>query len=142
MRLGSLASARSAYYDRNATGTFLQYGGTVAPHTATTRFSSTIASGKKAYIEVCQAYAYRSVAAGVGNNSVVWFRVLNSGATTYASTIFTRSDTAATGLMIERVVTGQVTIYAGEALEALTIDGSTGGSIDFNLSAKLTNFDA
>ncbi len=140
MRISSYAVARPAYYDRNATGTFLSFAGIVAPHAATVRFTTTVAAGKKSYIELAHSYADRQTVAAPGFNSVSWTRVFNGAV--YASVIFVRVDQNAVGPMFDRVVTGSTTLYAGEVFESVTIDGSTGGTINWYVSAKLTSFDA
>jgi hypothetical protein len=141
MRISSYAVARPAYYDRNATGTFLVYSAVTGPHAATTRFSSTVASGKKAFVELSHAYYDRQTVAATGLNTVAWVRIASTTAT-YASLIFVRTDTATVGPLVDRVTSGQVTIYAGESIEGVTIDGSTGGTCNYYISSKITTFDA
>ena len=47
MKITSYAVARPQYYDRNAVSTFFSGGGTYAQHATTTRWTTTVAAGKK-----------------------------------------------------------------------------------------------
>lgn len=141
MRISSYAVARPAYYDRNATNTWNAYvAGTVAPHGGTTRWTVTIASGKKAIIETANVLMWRDAASTVIGASFGLLR-LTSGATLgdianavlYTTTVYVTAT---------QLVSGGITLYASDVLSAITQDNSTGGSIYYNLIAKGTIFDA
>lgn len=140
MKVSSYALGRPNYYDRGATSLIKSYSGVVAPHGATTRWTTTIASGLKAFIETTHGYVDRQTAAAPGLNIVLWARI-TSGSDT-SNLLFARSDGAAVGPLLDRSVAGGITLYAGEVFEGLTIDGSTGGTCNWALSSKLTTFTA
>ena len=140
MRVSSFAVARPAYYDRSATSLIKSFGSVVAPHGATTRWTTTVSAGTKAFIENTHGYVDRQTVAAPGLNVVLWVRI-TSGADT-ATILFARSDQSAVGPLLDRSVAGAITLYAGEVFEGLTIDSSTGGTCNFSLSTKLTTFTA
>ena len=47
MKITSYAVARPQYYDRGAVSTFFSYAATLSQHAATTRWTTTVAAGKK-----------------------------------------------------------------------------------------------
>ena len=140
MKLGSLSSARPSIYDRNASGSLLGYtGNSIAPHALTTRFTQTIASGKKAVVESAFTQIWRDSAPGA--SGPFWGLVqLTSGATTVNMVgVLTATTTLYQGLA--QTQAGQVTLYAGETIAGVTSDTSTGGTTAYWISAKLTVFD-
>ena len=140
MRLSSLASARPAYYDRNATSSLQSYNGSVAPHSATTRWTVTIATGRKAIIEQSTVTYTRLTAAttlGLAENSIQ----ITSGATTAYATVIYQYNNAVYANGVQ--ATGAMpTLYAGETLACTTYDQSTGGTVFYHASSKLTLYDA
>ena len=138
MRVSSFAVARPNYYDRSATSLIKSFSGTVAPHGATTRWTTTISAGLKAFIETTHGYVDRQTVAAPGLNVILWARI-TSGADT-SNILFCRSDQSAVGPLLDRSIAGGITLYAGEVFEGLTIDSSTGGTCNFALSSKLTTF--
>lgn len=141
MRVASLGVARPAYYDRNATNTWNAYAASgVAPHAGTTRWTLTIASGKKCILEVGNITIWReTVAAPVGQ--VLGLLRLVSGATTGdVGIVAVSSNTLQTQTAI--IVPYGTTLYSGDVFSAVTADASTGGTNYYNLIAKGTIFDA
>ena len=140
MKLGSLASARSAYYDRNATSVFQSYLATVGPHAGTQRWSYTVASGKKLQLEIAGTRIYRITAAA----PVSWTQAdisIVSGATTAILSEKYVFDNSLT-VVYDDIRAMAVTVYASESIAANTIDVGTGGSVQYWLSAKGTLYDA
>ena len=139
MRVGSLAAARPAFYDRNAAGNVASYGATVAPHGVTTRWTITIAAGKKAFSELLVIYMERNTAATTpGTLLGIW--QCNSG--TFVNQ-YSTSNTV--GYVSSQTYTPTTTLYAGETSSALTADGSSGatpGTVTFVINFKYTTFDA
>ena len=139
MKLGSLAAARPAYYDRNAVSVVQSYNAVVAPHTTTSRWAYTIASGKKALIEYGQQYTYRKTVATTSLEFQA-YTLLTVGGTDYVFLARPVVDnTVAGGNNLQ--VTTQATIYAGEVLTAYTYDQCTGGTISFGITYKFTSYD-
>ncbi len=141
MKVTSYAVARPAYYDRNGTASLLAYNANgVAPHAHTQRFTATVASGKKATVELWQVTSWRDLAATTSGVRYVVGTITSgltviNGVTTIINSNTTYSQQTSQASM-------PLTLYAGEVLETSTNDGSTGGSLSFALGAKLTTFDA
>lgn len=141
MRVASLGVARPAYYDRNATSQVNAYSaGGIAPHAATTRWTVTVASGKKLLVEVATCIMVRETAATTPDQYKSTVEI-TSGATTmvvvpnysYSNTvsaITTQSSPAA------------MTIYAAETIYGQTRDVSVGGTIFYAVNLKGTVYDA
>jgi len=136
------AVARPDWYDRNPVSRVDYYWGSgVAPHGVTTRLSYTVPSGKKAMVEVLVLKVRRNTAAttlGIAR----------------ASLILTPSGGAPDNFMDACIVNNTVDVkdgwsigaslalITGDLLEFTTYDGSTGGTCDYWLSYKITEFDA
>ena len=141
MRVSSLGNARPAYYDRNATSGLANYGAVnVSPHSETVRFTVTIASGRKAFIEQARFTCLRITAATTLNAVAMIFR--NTSGASNADLIYETKHTNTVGDELTQGTTGTTTLYAGETLDARTSDLSTGGAWNYYLSAKYTTFDA
>lgn len=142
MRVSSFAVARPAYYDRNAASSILGYSADIAPHGATTRATYTGAAGKKTYVEYALSACRTS---NVGTVSGRRFGIIRITDATTATCDIARVD-GASSLVANTVVSdkcqGMPTIYAGETVTMITTDGTTGGTIDWVLNAKMTTFDA
>lgn len=136
MKLGSLASARSAYYDRNATSTTQEYGADLAPHATTTRWTVTVGAGKKQFVEFARTSIYRTSVATVA--SLFEDRVRVAGINFLTST----SSGNTVGTFVQQTVTGTITLYAGDVIIADTYDLSTGGTVFHTIGYRATQFDA
>ena len=142
MRVGSFAVARPAYYDRNASSLSGQYvGSAVAPHGGTVRFTTTVAAGKKLFLEVGHVYLSRQTAATVaGVYDAAIYITAGGNSPRY---VYTASkDNTVQPAPTFATITGTTTLYAGEVLEAQTSDGSTLGVINYVVQYKATSFDA
>lgn len=136
MRISSYAVARPAYYDRNATASTSSYSAAPAPAGDVTRWSVTVASGKKILVEASYCSVTRQSAPTVG---ALYY------ATVFCSGIIINSiaDTSTVvGTTQSRIVTGMITAYPGDVIYGLTSDSSTGGTVFFNVQYKGTQFDA
>ena len=141
MRVASLGVARPAYYDRNAVGTRQRYVGTVAPHGSTVRWSATIASGKKAFVEqmaIRIVAATTATTAGYAQANMDLYDATNSTTGAWA-----QITTSTTTLPYTFFVCPTIpTLYAGENIAVASQDSSTGGTVFYVLDAKYTTFDA
>lgn len=136
MRVASLGVARPAYYDRNATASTSSYSGNPAPAADVTRWSVTVASGKKILVESSYCSVTRTTAPTTGG--LYYSTVFCSGIV-----INSISDTSTVvGTTQSRIVTGMITAYPGDVMYGLTSDLSTGGTVFFNVQYKGTQFDA
>jgi len=140
MKVTSYAVARPAYYDRNAIAAISSYGAVVAPAYYVTRWTRTIAAGKKAYIEVATSVINRATVASVAATQEGFF-TLTSGASTI-DLVSTQSLSNTVGVLTEKSLSIPVTLYAGETLDGKTNDQSTGGTVYLQVAAKFTIFDA
>jgi len=141
MRVSSFAVARPAYYDRNATtGVFSYDAANIAPHSLTTRWTTTVAAGKKAFVESGTARLIRYTAATLAGQANVQIQVTSGATQIDLFNCFLYSNTVNT--LVTGSVPTQVTLYAGETLAATTADASTGGTTYIGMFGKTTTFDA
>ena len=141
MRVSSYAVARPQYYDRNATsGTAVFSGSSVAPHVETVRWTVTVATGKKANIELTRMMAFRVTAATVAGTAGYVARITTS--TSYMDVLFEAHVNNTVGYEAKDIAPAGVTLYAGETLDGRTYDGSTLGVYNYLTGCKFTTFDA
>jgi len=134
--------ARPAWYDRNPLVVWRQYSGAlVAPHSSTERWTYTVPAGKKAYLEVAFAYTTRRTTATTAAQLTIIVSFTPSGGTTAAIMELSHWDNT---LYISRTqnLAMSIVMLVGDTLNATTSDASTGGTNDFIITAKLTEFDA
>lgn len=144
MKIGSLASARPAFYDRNATTLTQEYQNTLAPHGFTVRFTSTIPSGKKAIVEFAYVGIQRQTAATTPGVCAGVVQV-NSGGILLRSPYIDTKDNSVVPATTQIIQSANLTVYAGETIQAQSFDssgGATPGTVYFVLQAKATQFDA
>lgn len=135
MKVTSYAVARPAYYDRGASGVASSYGPlAVAPHAITIRWTSTIAAGFKVLVEHTYQSSQRAVVATVAGN---WGSLVITGTNTLQTTAGTSN---VTGVTATSVITGAITLYAGDTIYSQTYDSSTGGTVYFETNYKGTLF--
>jgi len=134
--------ARPAWYDRNPVQRADSYlASDLAPHTETTRLTYTVPSGKKAMIEEISGRVLRTAAATTLGRARAKIALTPSGgsmkvlveAKILKNTV---GDTDVQGFP------ASMTLLAGDRLDLITDDMSTGGTCDFHLSYKITEFDA
>jgi hypothetical protein len=140
MRVSSLGVARPAYYDRNAVSTIAYYANTVGPHAQTTRSTTTVAAGKKLSIEVATGFVYRSTAWTSAGNTLSIVRI-TSGSDICDPIAIYKQDNTLNVQTAEKAV-GNMTVYAGETVQLITIDNATGGTVFHYLAFKGTTYDA
>lgn len=137
MKLGSLASARPIYYDRNASITTAGYYNTVGPHLATTRFTVTAASGKNIFVDAGSAVVMRATAAA----PVDYVRAsLQQPAGQIICPSFLYNNTV--GATNTTILAGSILVTAGSSLIGDTYDQSTGGTILYSMFIHGVIFDA
>jgi hypothetical protein len=140
MRVSSYAVARPNYYDRNATGSYQTYAATLGPAGLTTRWTITVASGKKGLIEYARAFCDRRSVATVAGQFSSWLQI-TSGATT-GTLLFSNSFSNTLYTQVNLNLASAITLYAGETFFYQTYDDSTGGTIAYQGDSKVTLFDA
>ena len=141
MKLGSLASARSAYYDRNAVSVVQNYSAILAPHTQTTRWTTTVAAGRKMNVELANVRVVTITAATVKGIYCYASIYIVSGSVTFSlCDLLHPSNTVNAPVYFQ--MSGVPTLYAGETLYAVTSDDSTGGTVQYLAAAKATDYAA
>lgn len=140
MRVASLGVARPAYYDRNATSSIQTYVAIVAPHSFTTRWTTTVASGTKLVVEAATTFVERITAATTAAEVYGRIRITSGANVMVLSAQAFTSNTIAV-CYIDKASYG-TTLYAGESIAGVTSDGSTGGTAFFEIDFKGTVYDA
>jgi len=131
------------YYDRKAVSIPGEYiGNTVAPHAATVRRTYTCPPDRKAIVELIELEVVRiSVAAPVGIAQA--YALFTPAAGTPANTVLVaRIRTNVAEDMDSGELQTAFSMHEGDRLDLMTIDLSTGGTCQYLLSFKLTEFDA
>jgi hypothetical protein len=134
------------YYDRNATSITNNYAAaTIAPHGATNRWTYTVPSGRKAFLEFAEvqvimetvptvtatqsAQSYLQVTTAAGSTKLIMLAML------YGATVVQGSrDTVALG--------GSMELQPAEVLIGTTVNSFTAGSCWHFLTTKLSEFDS
>ena len=140
MRVSSYAVARPAYYDRNATSSVQAFLNTDSPHGSTTRWTTTVASGKKIVMEAAAFRNLRLTAATVAGVVTSELQLISG-----ASTLIMISNRQTDNSLVTQyyvALAAPLTLYTGESLSAATVDLSTGGVVQYSLNFKGTSFDA
>jgi hypothetical protein len=142
MRTGQPIIGRPAWYDRNPVQKVNNYNATlVTPHSITERWSYTVPSGKKAMVEILEAEVLRAQAASTVGLAEALIALTPSGgseksvlcARIFDNTVAARSTQAIGSALL---------LLADDKLTGKTVDTSTGGSCDYYLAYKITEFDA
>ena len=137
MRVGFPGGPRLEWYDRNPQPKEGGYAGSaVAPHTLTQRFTYTVPTGKKFFLENAYAYLMRYAAADAAE------RVMASISARGQSLAFTQIMTNAVGDKDSMNVGRSVIMQAADVLLGNTSDASTAGSVDYSLNYHGIEFDA
>ena len=142
MKLGSLAAARPAYYDRNAAAVTVQYvGNNIAPHADTVRSTYTVASGRKVLIELGHTALTRQVAAApVGLYYATTYIAAGGNTPRYIHNMSKDNTVQPADIVVQAY--SAVTVYASETVNVLTGDQSTGGQVNYVVMWKGTLYDA
>ena len=137
MRVGFPGGPRLEWYDRNPQPQSLYYSGIdVGPHSSISRFSYTVPTGKKFFLENANVLVLRKTAATT-EGQVEGYISARIPYIVYAELI-----TNNVGDRSQMNVGRSVIMQAGELLNALTFDLSTGGTLDYIINAHGIEFDA
>lgn len=142
MKVTSYALARPVPADRNGLTTTQSYGPTtVGPHGGTSRFSFTVAAGKKVSVLFTQVYIQRSVVATVDGLNRPTITVTPSGGPTTSVITLPRVTNVADNDQSLFVGTS-FSLNAADFVEASSFDVATGGSITLFMAMNLLTYDA
>jgi len=142
MKVSSFAVARPTYWDRNATSN-IQNGntGAVGPHGEATRWTVTIAAGKKAFVDAASLDTCRYTVSSVAGLYYSAIRFTPSGGS--ACTILGHQAlNNLVGSSVTLNLGGSLLALAGDALTAIDAFDSTGGTINFSQQMHYIVFDA
>ena len=142
VEVGFPGGPRLEWYDRNPQHVLVGYSAeAVAPHSVVARWSYTVPTGKKAFIEIMHATLQRAVAATTADIAFASLSLWPEGEAILVPIIaWIRENDVGNK---DRAVMGQGAILlTGDLVQGATMDDSDGGSIDYNVSGKITEFDA
>lgn len=135
------AGVKREWIDRNPVYSYIGYtANAVVPHAQTQRASYTVPAAKKAFLHSITLSVTRvTVAAPVGKWGA--FTTLENGAVIYYIGENYKNSNAVydSGCL---VIAPNILLTAGDILKLYTIDTSTGGTVDYHISAAITEFDA
>ena len=142
MKVSSFAVARPVYYDRNSSTFGKSYeASAIAPHATTTRWSYTVPAGKAAYVEACGGMMWRDGIATVASLAQTVFNTVTSDTVT-ATVLQNRTYTNTGNDPVMFSLSQLAFLKAADVFGVNTFDGSTGGSFQYGMYAKFTQFDA
>ncbi len=131
---------RGQYYDRNPVPQLEQDESAYAPHGETERWSYTVPSGKRAYIETLFLYVRRTSVATTVGYANVYVRYLPAGGSQVLLLMAELYDNNMGANAIQHGTQFGL-INPGDKLLAITRDTSMGGVINPTVSAKIIEFD-
>jgi len=140
MKVTSYAVARPGSMDRNSSSILSGYDAIVGPHSQTQRTAYTVPASRKANLEALFFRVSRSSNATVAGAVYSFIKIYN--ATSQAVVLYPTDSAITTGVIYANLIGTGMTVYAGESVQSYTADGSTGGTVYYIVSAKLTEFDA
>ncbi len=143
MRVGHLEVARPNYYDRLVAVASFTYGSTVlAPAAQTIRATYTVPTGHRAYWESAGGWLSRASAAGALGRARIFHRwtpfLLSVGHTVLMTVLFANNI----GDHAEQSQTDYGVLGAADIATIETFDDSTGGSVEYTASGKVTEYTA
>lgn len=132
---------RPFWYDRNPVHKHLSFHETHTPHATVARWSYTVPTDKKAFIEAVICHVGRATAGTDDKEAAAFITLEKAGSGTektlaYAS-IIDRNIGA-----LDRCILGQsITLLEGDVIRGKTGDVSPDGSVIHLVTAKITEFD-
>lgn len=138
----STAVARPDYFDRNPTTQIVNYDvGGFGPHALIVFNQYTVPVRRKAYLD--SIYLFQSRSAVAGAPGVVTSKAQISIAAAAAQEIFRVQYTTNTvGVSVDNIFPIVGFLNTGDNIQLANADTSTGGSVDYVGSVKVTSFDA
>lgn len=142
MRTGQPIIGRPAWYDRNPTQITLWYTVNIqSPHSQTQRWTYTVPSGKKAMLEALDGLICIQSAATTPGRRKIMVQLTKAGGGS-AQIFNLQIITNNVGDIQTKALGTSILLLSGDTLSGFTADESTGGTVDYRLMAKLTEFDA
>ncbi len=140
MKVTSYAVARPAYYDRDSTGTSLTATTSAGPHAATARWTFTVGSGKKSYVETVLVRLTGQTAPATAGIQAVGIDSFTSGV--YCSILYMEQTSSAALPKLINQFACMVTLFPADQLVGYSSDLSIGGTAQYIQMSKVTTFTA
>ena len=130
------------WYDRNPSVEVDSYSGLlVVPHSAETRLTYTVPTGKKAFVELLYAkILIGTIAESAGMRYAIWRYTKKDGSA--KNIVYVNIRTNVAGDKDKHEIGQSMIMLEGDKLEGITGDSSIGGTVDYLLGYKITEFDA
>lgn len=142
MRISSPATARLEWYDRNPKTIAKEYFATgVAPHSATVRWTYTVPTGRKFRVEWMQEQIYRNTDPTTVGLTTAALEITPNGGSLENLAYYWGEVAAAGGNAVYHQEPA-LTLQTGDEFDISTNDASVGGTMEYLLSMKGTEFDA
>jgi len=136
------SSAKETWHDRNPVQRLQSYSvAAVAPHGLTERWTYTVPAGTKTALEIALLMVTRDAAATtVGLARATIFYTPSGGSEEALLDAALLTNTV--GDQDRAILGASAVLLPGDLIRATTIDASTGGTINYVLTAKIVDFDA
>jgi hypothetical protein len=142
MRIQNVRASRPDWYDRNPVMVGNIYGGdALAPHALTTRFTYTVPTGKKCYLEYGQLKVTRDGATATPVKAGCDFPI-TAGISTTPILGIASIISGTLGATDNQTLGAAIILVAAFAFTGSTFDTSTGGTCGYIVTFKGTEFDA
>lgn len=132
----------NSWYDRAPTSIVLNFVGAVAPHADTPRWSYTVPALRKAFCEAIVINLHRATAAAPAAFAKGSIQYQTAAMTVLTELLRVTSYNINVDAESQIVIGNSIMMQPGEKIEGHTVDTSGGGTVDWNVSAKITEFDA
>ena len=135
--------ARPAWYDRKPKTNLGTYSdANIGPHAITERITYTCPEDRNGMIEMMNARATRKTAAAPVGTVAIWWTIQPQDGT--ERTIFHAVEfyDNNVGFNGKGALGVTVTLFSGDILRGKTRDAGTGGTLDYSMTQKITEFDA
>lgn len=128
------------YYDRHPLVLPFQYQGTIAPAGVTTRWSYTVPANRLAFVEFCFTIVLRATVAAPAD--VAQANVIYSNGSAQAALAIAMILNNTVGMQDQSLGNNYGLMVAGDTLLGQSVDLSTGGTVFYDITAKVCEFDA
>ena len=137
MKIGFPGGPRLEWYDRNPIDVSLSWtGDDVAPHGPTVQATYTTPTGKKAFVGAACLVICRETAATTPSDVIMWVS-WTSGSVPYLYHL----DNTVDSITSKEVYLGGV-LLSGDSITIRSLDVSVGGTLDYDATIVIMEFDA
>ena len=136
MKVTSYAVGRPSYYDRQSSSLVNSYSAILSPHSLTARFTQTVPALQKYMVEFANGYNSRVTVAATASGGGVTITVAGVALINIYGTLTTAGSNASQQQAVNMI------IVEGASIIGSTQDGSTGGTLFYDINCKSTVFTA